>query len=132
MWVTLNVLGTIVGFYITALVIKNIFGILGFFSVRRLWLPPGYEANGAGSLTYVTGPRDIDPVIFGTCDMTDLDLTYHEHGLSIFKRWWSFSSWLNGLCFSMLINIVLALVAWLLLTYCALPYLPSLRSYVGL
>jgi hypothetical protein len=132
MWVTLNVLGSIVGLYLAVLTVTNMINLLHFFSVRSLWLPPGYEVNGAGSLTYVTGPRDINPVMFGTYDMNDLDLAYHEDGLSIFKRWWTFWMWFRGLCFGILAVSLFALVAWLLLTYCALPYLPFLRSYVGL
>lgn len=119
-WIFLSIIGTFVGVYISVLALKNVICLVRqcFCNIR---IAPGYEVTGGrDSMVYVTGPRDMSPVMYPGVDPSRL--VYHERGLSVFSRWWSFESWLLHIGITLATIVLLSAIGGALL-YFSLRYL---------
>lgn len=102
------------GAYSLMIGLKSFMAIMIFALDYRF--APGYEVFGKYPLLYVSGPRNMDPSLYGYADPSNL--IYHEKGLLVFRRKWFFRSWLFGVSIpTAMCGFFSALGLWILLPY---------------
>ncbi len=116
----LSICGVVVGGYLLLLGLKNLWNAVGYgFSIR---LAPGYEVSGDSSLTYVSGSREMEPYLYGNANPSRLH--YHEKGLLVFTRRWTFEMWACSVVISLFACTVFCGLGGTILYY-AVTYLHS-------